>query len=53
MSGTTRTVSEVPLIASPQTFGISLNGTLYNLRLTWCPMAPSWTNSRTRLKFWN
>ena len=43
MSGTTRTVSEIPLIAASQSLGISLNGTLYNLRLAWNVMAQSWT----------
>ena len=40
---TTRTVSVIPLIASPQTLSISLNGVLYNLSLAWNTISASWT----------
>jgi hypothetical protein len=43
VSGTqAQTVSEVPLQATPQTLAISLAGTVYNLRLTWCPPVQVW-----------
>lgn len=43
MSGTTRTVSEIPLIASAQSFSISLNAVLYNLTVVWNTQSQSWT----------
>ena len=42
MSGTARTVTEIPLSASPQTFGISLNSILYNVRVVWNPPSQAW-----------
>ena len=36
------TVSEIPLVNTPQTLGISLSGTVYTLRVTWCWPASVW-----------
>lgn len=38
-----RVVSEIPLIAAPQSFSISLNGSIYSVRLAWNTVAASWT----------
>lgn len=39
----TALVLEVPLSPDPQTFGITLNGDDYQLRLLWCDPAQAWT----------
>ncbi len=39
----TRTVSEIPLTAVPQSFSISLNSVIYNLTIVWNTQSTSWT----------
>lgn len=36
------TAYEIPLISQPQTLSISLAGTTYNLRVTWCNPLGAW-----------
>ena len=36
------TTSEIPLISSPQTLGISLLGVVYNLQLVWNVISQAW-----------
>lgn len=43
MSGTARTISEIPLVASPQMLSISLNSVTYNLLVVWNTQAQAWT----------
>lgn len=43
MSGSTATtISEIPLIASPQSLNISLLGVQYGLLITWNPQSQVW-----------
>lgn len=36
-------VFEIPLVATPQSFSITLNGIQYNMTVRWCDPAQSWT----------
>lgn len=36
------TASELPLISTPQQLAVSLSGTVYNLRMSWCKPAQCW-----------
>lgn len=35
-------MSEVPLVAAPQTLSVSLAGTVYSLRMSWCKFSQCW-----------